>query len=281
MPMNDLKCPNCNSTFETITEPDIEYEKCPNCMGIFLDKGELNFLATGHSGNIELSSSIADSIDEKFNKRICPKCLIEMQTTQLLNLSGIYFSSCNNCGGFFLDHLKFDQINNYLKFSTINNNCEEFREYIDEVLVRVDIEGHGSTQIFDLLITAYYKKPLNIDLFITQERIWFKISKLLFRNIFKEYDSGDSLFDKHFKIHTSDDVKLRRIFDYTVNSKVLELIKMKPKAHIIHGKLIFYDDRLTYKEGSYVDIPGYQKNDKFDMIIHNLVEIVKQINNNI
>ena len=56
----DLTCPGCKSPMETVNEADIKVDRCAHCGGVFLDKDELNVLATGMSGNIEYCS-----IDDK------------------------------------------------------------------------------------------------------------------------------------------------------------------------------------------------------------------------
>jgi Zn-finger nucleic acid-binding protein len=46
---------------ETVKEPDITVDRCAACGGIFLDKNELNVLATGMSGDIEYCSIDKDT----------------------------------------------------------------------------------------------------------------------------------------------------------------------------------------------------------------------------
>lgn len=37
-----MKCPNCNETLAMTDRQGIEIDYCPNCRGIWLDKGELD-----------------------------------------------------------------------------------------------------------------------------------------------------------------------------------------------------------------------------------------------
>ncbi|WP_343703625.1 zf-TFIIB domain-containing protein [Chitinophaga sp.] len=39
-----MKCPNCNETLLMTHRNNIEIDYCPNCRGIWLDKGELDKL---------------------------------------------------------------------------------------------------------------------------------------------------------------------------------------------------------------------------------------------
>ncbi len=39
-----MKCPNCNETLLMTQRNNVEIDYCPNCRGIWLDKGELDKL---------------------------------------------------------------------------------------------------------------------------------------------------------------------------------------------------------------------------------------------
>ena len=41
----ELKCPRCGTTLFEFEKEDVEIDRCPNCLGIWLDKGELDKLA--------------------------------------------------------------------------------------------------------------------------------------------------------------------------------------------------------------------------------------------
>ncbi len=43
--MRIVKCPLCNKDMEILMIKDVEIDKCPECKGIWLDKGELEELA--------------------------------------------------------------------------------------------------------------------------------------------------------------------------------------------------------------------------------------------
>ncbi len=285
--MSEFICPDCNTQLVTIHNPDIAYEKCPKCLGIFWDSGELNQFVTGNSAiDVELTYSIADKFDNKHSSKLCPKCKKGMQCVQLLNVSGIFFSHCESCKGFFLENLKIDQFNNYLSSITEHKCREEYRDFIKDTLVRVDVEkgyglsvNRGNTKYNPqnlILVTAYYKSPLNIDLFISKENVYFKIAKL-FQISTKESHVENLTFDNYFKIYTSDDQKLNSIFDYNVTSQIMEFIKSTPKLYKIAGTLLIYDNRIVYKEGPYADIPRYQDNSNFNKIMDNLVNLAQQI----
>ena len=36
--MSDIKCPSCQSKMELVHEPDLDYEKCISCDGVFFGR---------------------------------------------------------------------------------------------------------------------------------------------------------------------------------------------------------------------------------------------------
>jgi Zn-finger nucleic acid-binding protein len=39
-----LSCPVCSVTMETLRRENVEFDRCPNCRGVWLDRGELEKL---------------------------------------------------------------------------------------------------------------------------------------------------------------------------------------------------------------------------------------------
>lgn len=286
--MIELKCPNCYSALTLIKEPDIELEKCIRCHGVFLDKGELNLYTSGRSITVELNLSDYNYVEQ--DKRICPKCSISMRKVQLMNYSGIVFDFCDNCNGFFLDNLVDDQIHDYLRNTRCDKYAETLREYKEDLLVRVDIEkgyspiyGNDSIQTGltprnYIVISVFYKSPLNIDLLITPENILFKIGKILFSKRYIEAYSGDKDFDDSFNIHTNNESLFRSYINQSVINKTMDFIKSSPKLYNRNGNIHFYDNKITYREGAYSDIPAYKDDENTKFVINSLIDIVKQIN---
>ncbi|MFH1845085.1 MAG: zf-TFIIB domain-containing protein, partial [bacterium] len=72
--MTQIQCPNCGEAMTTVQDHDITTDTCASCGGVFLDKAELNALATGMAGDIEYCS-VDDTIHaDKFAERSCPRC---------------------------------------------------------------------------------------------------------------------------------------------------------------------------------------------------------------
>lgn len=47
-----MKCPNCNETLLMTERHNIEMDYCPNCRGVWLDKGELDKMLHHASQNV-------------------------------------------------------------------------------------------------------------------------------------------------------------------------------------------------------------------------------------
>ncbi|OOG17930.1 hypothetical protein BWD42_11570 [Sphingobacterium sp. CZ-UAM] len=62
-----MKCPNCNETLLMTERHRIEIDYCPNCRGIWLDKGELDKLLEQASNNIDSSQPQHKDVSD-FNK---------------------------------------------------------------------------------------------------------------------------------------------------------------------------------------------------------------------
>lgn len=287
--MNELKCPICDNNFESIKNPDLIYEKCHKCDSIYLDRGELNTLATGMAGDIE--THFINIIYEQNNNtnHSCPKCQVKMRNAHFGNYSNIYFEFCENCGSSFMTASQQIIVNDYLNSITVNKSDQELREFRNGHLVRVDVDqtsvalSHGMllkpgyTPQNYLIISAFYRKPLGINLEIKHENIFNKLLKILAGNRFKRTCTGNKKFDYYYKIHTDNEIELKRIFDETLTKKFLEFSGKKSTVHGRRGKITITDDRLSYREGPYIDSTTYKNNEKFERMIANLVELVTLI----
>jgi len=48
-----LVCPNDSAAMQSVTRSGVEFDFCPTCRGVWLDRGELEKLMEGGRGNIE------------------------------------------------------------------------------------------------------------------------------------------------------------------------------------------------------------------------------------
>ena len=99
-----MKCPKCESQFETITYQGIEIERCLGCQGLWFDMLEKEDLE-----QIEGSETI-DIGDAHFGAQYsrkqdihCPHCSVEMLPMVDKNQFQIKYESCPICYGTFFD----------------------------------------------------------------------------------------------------------------------------------------------------------------------------------
>ena len=57
-----MKCPNCNETLIMADRQGIEIDYCPNCRGVWLDRGELDKI-------VERSASYTKQSDEPYREQ--------------------------------------------------------------------------------------------------------------------------------------------------------------------------------------------------------------------
>ena len=130
--MDLLSCPRCKSEMLKIEDPDITIDRCSECGGTFLDKGELDVLATGMAGEIEVCSVDPAERTDEHAYRDCPRAMCEgdeMRKINLLIYTDIIFDYCEKCGGFFLDKGEIKDMNKELVQLTKEKKAEDFREY--------------------------------------------------------------------------------------------------------------------------------------------------------
>jgi Zn-finger nucleic acid-binding protein len=99
-----MKCPKCQSQFETITFQEIEVDRCLGCRGLWFDMLEKEDLV-----RIEGSEAIdigSDQVGEKYRDMQhvkCPHCKVEMLPMVDKDQFHIKYESCPICYGTFFD----------------------------------------------------------------------------------------------------------------------------------------------------------------------------------
>jgi len=253
---------------EVNREADIVTERCPKCHGIFLDKGELNVLATGHSGNIEYCSIDHEEHRDSKPKRMCAKCEdVGMQKINLLLFSDIIFDYCPNCEALFLDSGEVGAMNAELAKLSPVKTPEEIREYRDGLLVRVDrlmSVGLGSSPIAAVVgegnvvnattfkVAVYFKKPLELGLRVFPERWIEKLAKALRLYSCEDISTGHPGFDDAFLIRGNDKDAICRLFESKkLREALLSLKKNITPLGSVKGQLEINDTGVFYSEGPY------------------------------
>lgn len=105
-------CPKCAS--ETLVETpalgNIPLDVCPNCSGIWFDKGELEALLERSQG---LASADLDLINPKAEGLACPRCKSKMSRGGLVNPL-LLVDRCHSCGGVWLDQRELELVRKLL-----------------------------------------------------------------------------------------------------------------------------------------------------------------------
>jgi Zn-finger nucleic acid-binding protein len=112
-----MRCPRCSIETEVRKSHDVEIDTCPNCGGLFLDRGELNRVAQETDGDLEFSTLHKDNADhpDAFDSIVCTRCSRDsMEKVEFLVYTGIVLDHCDGCGGFWLDGTELGRINDYV-----------------------------------------------------------------------------------------------------------------------------------------------------------------------
>ncbi|HQT54938.1 MAG: zf-TFIIB domain-containing protein [Phenylobacterium sp.] len=54
-----LLCPNCNTSMSAVSRQAVEFDMCPSCRGVWLDRGELEKLIAAGRGEAPAQESAA------------------------------------------------------------------------------------------------------------------------------------------------------------------------------------------------------------------------------
>ena len=258
--MSQMKCPSCSNLMEKKKYPDVTIDVC-SCGGTFLDKGELDLLATGMSGEIEFCSVDDKVHKDKYPSRKCPKCNEQiMKKNCLLCYSDIVFDYCKKCEGWFLDKDEINDLNHHLENLNDGKASEEFRGYIDNLLVKFDKindvlflstgAGTSSKNISYLRLSIFFKHPLNCGLRIFSEKWTDKIIKAIPLFHKQDIEIEDKIIDSFFVIQGDSPIKIKDLLSrLDVKESLIEFLNKKPTFIFRPISLDVLDDRIIFKEG--------------------------------
>ena len=261
-----MKCPTCKTPMDQVSKTDIAIDVCPKCGGTFLDKSELNVLATGLAGNIEYCSIDKDAHRDRFPARFCPRCAgQEMTKINLLAFSDVIFDHCLACGGFYLDKGELKEMNAYLRELSPTGTGDEYRGHRAGCLVTayklphvVEAPNFGAfgasfelTPATNVWIYAYFKNPLNLGLRIFREKWTAKLAKLL--GLFGKQDiqTDNREFDRAYVVQGDRPVEIKRLLAGEVSHAMLDFVAQKSAVYTQPGTLEVFDTHVLYAEGPY------------------------------
>ncbi len=103
--MSQIVCVKCDSVLDRTTVAGMEVDLCPQCGGLWLDKGEVERLGKAPDAQVGLlrKQLLGDSKQKPTPSDLttaCPACSGKLREVRL-NLVHVDF--CTQCGGFWLD----------------------------------------------------------------------------------------------------------------------------------------------------------------------------------
>lgn len=98
-----MKCPRCSSAMETVEVEGEEINRCTSCGGLWFDEFELADL-TAREGSEKVDTGRADKSNQHSQAVLnCPKCGSPMVRMVDAQHTHIWYETCDECGGSFLD----------------------------------------------------------------------------------------------------------------------------------------------------------------------------------
>ncbi len=98
-------CPECKTPMLIIEFDAIELDHCLQCLGTWLDHGELDLIADRAKGDV---SGVVDALNRASAKsasdRRCPRCNRKMKTVALDAPAGLEIEVCGAGHGLWFDH---------------------------------------------------------------------------------------------------------------------------------------------------------------------------------
>ncbi|HEX4631458.1 MAG TPA: zf-TFIIB domain-containing protein [Chthoniobacterales bacterium] len=139
-------CPADGTALDLYSLAHVEFEGCPKCHGMWLDKDELRKLKnTVNDGQLHWLNREVDNVEKVssiVSSRNCPKCPSIKLRSIVFGHSGVVIDSCPDCHGIWLDRGEFDSIVHFLHDDAANATPKEIGQELREDL-RKAVTGEG------------------------------------------------------------------------------------------------------------------------------------------
>ncbi|NQT92181.1 MAG: zf-TFIIB domain-containing protein [Lentisphaerae bacterium] len=261
--MKALICPGCGAEMTKERDPDIIVDRCLGCRGVFLDRGELDAVATGAAGEIEYGPVDVPFCLDRFPVRECPKCSGQrMEKVNLLRLPDLIFDRCRRCKGFYLDRGECEAMNDALRQQAPNRTAQEFRDHMGGRLVRVDRVDHTESEPVaaeagriiassHVRATVYFRHPLAADVRILQNSLTTLLARLLGLVTGQRITTGIDGFDRVFTVHSADKERVLDLLPQPFVDGMISLAHVKPDIFGRPGQVSLCRASISYCEGPY------------------------------
>jgi Zn-finger nucleic acid-binding protein len=134
----DDNCPVCGARLDQYSIVSMQFEGCPKCHGMWLEKDELrklkNKIGIGqlHWLNAEVDDLEKTKAGAAPGKRVCPKKDGGQLVSVVFGKSSVALDWCPKCHGIWLDRGEFDKVNEYLTNEVGDASVEDVEKEIAE-----------------------------------------------------------------------------------------------------------------------------------------------------
>ena len=137
----DIRCPADGAALDRYAFSRIEFEGCPTCHGMWLDKDELRKLKNKiNDGELHWLNREVNDIEKTTvisSSRPCPKCPSSKLRSVMFGQSGVVIDWCPDCQGIWLDRSEYDSISEYLRSEATSATAKEIREELAHDLKKI------------------------------------------------------------------------------------------------------------------------------------------------
>ena len=129
-------CPACGAKLDLYSILSIEFEGCPKCHGLWLDRNELQKLKNQVGiGELHWLNREVDNIEQTaavVSKRVCPRKDSKNLLSIVFGQSSVVLDWCPKCHGMWLDRGEYDKIIDYLRDEAGNATVKDVEKEIAE-----------------------------------------------------------------------------------------------------------------------------------------------------
>ncbi len=289
-------CPDDRIPMRTVSQPDIVYDECEKCGGLYFEQGELNQLITSVSGDVEKSSLIdVNPVVDNHPVRACPVAPDhKMKKIEFLVHTGIVLDYCESCRGFFLDKGELEKANESLEDAALGREPEEFRKTLDGFLVVGKFNrGVSAAQAASVLgqefavpvkyisIGVYFPKPLELGLVVTRETFAHRLGRF-FGLRSGDLRTGDSAFDDAFLVKANQGERALKALNPDVRNRLTDFLRRENSVLQPDGSELTVNDRgIFYSEGPYSDEMPVKLEAQSEAVVSALLETAKRLRNSL
>jgi uncharacterized protein len=139
--ITDKRCPVDDAALDRYVLSRIEFEGCPTCHGMWLDKDELRKLKNKvNDGQLHWFNREVNDIERTSmisSSRVCPKCPSSKLRSVMFGHSGVVIDWCSDCQGIWLDRSEYDSICEYLRSEATSATREQIAQELAHDLKKI------------------------------------------------------------------------------------------------------------------------------------------------